>query len=155
MKLYIKAYQPKLIFWGESIFEDYIDYYNCDFLDNDASRFIINMQGVDLFDDYYEKIDYIWNSFKNKKLDISLPWIYNSSLYNRSFEEFKYTTNVLNMCGQESFLSSYFSDTSVVDINEFFDENGNIKESGLDEREGDTIFNIIERWSQNNEDDVE
>ena len=33
----------------------------------------------------------------------------------------------------------------------FFDENGNIKPAGQDGREGDTIYNIIESWAEDNE----
>ena len=147
--LYIKAYQPKLSFLSDIIFDYYING-SWNHFDNDATRFVKRMQFVELPDDYYDKIKYIWDSFRNNKLDISLDWVYNSSLYSRSFDEFKYATNVLNMSKNEAFLSSHLKDISVVNIDEFFDENGNIKESGIDGREGDTIYNVFERWSENN-----
>lgn len=87
------------------------------------------------------------------------PWLANTSLYNRSFEDMKYTVRTLEVVSSEAKLSKFFKDISNISIDQLYDENGNIKEAGRGGPEagfyGDTIFNTVESWSgQNGENDV-
>ena len=147
---FIKAHQPKLNFIKEDVASG-ICYRYYDFRNSDVAYFIKRMKDVDLPSDCRKKLEYIWGSYRNDKLDITLDWIYNSSLYNRSYEDFKYTTNVFNLLGSEETVGSYFKDTSVVDFSRLYESDGKIKPAGLDREYGDTIFNLIEEWAKDNE----
>lgn len=106
------------------------------------------------------KIQYIYDSYKNKKLNIrdqELSLVLNNpSLYDRSDKEFKYTLNAFNIMSQPDKASAYIKDTKDVDITKFLLDGtdlakSTIKPGGSDGKEGDTIFNVIEDWSKDNE----
>lgn len=97
---------------------------------------------------YKQKMLYVYNAWENKKLDLKLSVLNNASLYNRSYKDFQYTLNAFNTFSRKDKASLYFKNTKVVNINEFM--NGDIiKPAGIDGREGDTIYNVIEKWASN------
>ena len=144
---FIRAYQPKLAFAKAHVF-GYIAKYG---LDNERTRFVKNMQKVDLPSDYKQKLEFVWNKYLNQELDISSEWLCKTSLYKRSYREFQYTVNALTTFSNEERIAYYLKDSSVVEFNEFYDENGEIKPAGIDGCDGDTIYNMIEIWAANNE----
>ena len=100
--------------------------------------------------DYNKKMRYIYNSYLNKKLDLDLEVLKNQSLYTRSDKEFEYTLNVFNLLSNSATASNYLKNTKVINFDELMDGNI-IKPAGLDRQPGDTIFNKIEEWAQDNE----
>lgn len=143
---YIKLYQPKLLFLANEMF-------GYSRIKNNALYFIRKMSKVTLRGDYEDKVSYIWEEFYEGTLDISLNCFFNSSLYDRNYNEFTYTCNALSTFSDLDKASIFIKDTSVIDFNRFFDDNGNIKPAGNEsnDEKADTIFNIIEEWAYNNE----
>ena len=130
------------------------------FLANAPITFLRSSQGGKLNSKRIRpKLQYIFDSYKNKKLDIDLPVLKNPSLYDRSDKEFKYTLNAFNMMSDRQKYRLYLKGEvdadgkKVVDVTQFL-ENGKditsspIKPGGSDGRKGDTIFNVIEQWVQ-------
>lgn len=105
---------------------------------------------------YRPKLQYIYDSFLNKKMDLHMEVLQNPTLYDRSDREFQYTLNAFTMMSDPKKAGAYIKDTSVINTLEFL-ESGNdfttspIKPAGLGGKKGDTIFNVIERWADNNE----
>ena len=99
---------------------------------------------------YRDKMQYIFDSYKNNKMDLSMPALLNPSLYSRKFDEFQYTLNAFHIMSDPKKAGCYLKDTSVADVSEFMSGN-EIKPAGLNGEEGDTIFNVIERWAKDNE----
>ncbi len=102
------------------------------------------------------KMRYIFDSFKNKKLDIRMEVLNNPTLWDRSDNEFKYTINAFNLMSDPKKAKAYIKDIKVININEFFEDGDDprtstIKKAGIHGEKGDTIFNVIERWADNNE----
>ena len=105
---------------------------------------------------YKSKMNYVFKSFQNKKLDLHMPVLLNPTLYLRSDKDFQYTLNAFQLMSDKSKAGSYIKDTDVIDISEFFQTKGphekaHIKPAGLDKGPGDTIFNVIEGWAKDNE----
>ncbi len=102
------------------------------------------------------KLQYIYSSYLNKKLDLRMEVLQNPSLYNRSDRDFQYTLNAFHLFEGEDRGGTYIKDTSIVDTTEFLVSGedfrtSEIKPAGLNGQKGDTIFNVIEGWSDNNE----
>ena len=109
------------------------------------------------------KMEYIYNSFKAKKLNLRQPVLKdvlcNPSLYEgRSEKDFKYTVNVFNLLSQPNKAKAYLKNTEVINFDELFEGEGKadlrtsiLKPGGASGQPGDTIFNVLERWADNNE----
>ena len=76
-------------------------------------------------------------------------WLANDTLYTK--EELTYITRVLLSFSDKKWVEKHLIDTSVVNLSEFVDENGCIKDAGTDGRDGDTIYNIVDKWCNGNE----
>ena len=106
---------------------------------------------------YRPKLQYIYSSFMNKKMDLHMEVLQNPSLYDRSDREFQYTLNAFYMMSDVNKAKMYLKDIRVINIDEFF-ESGNepstspIKPAGIGGKKGDkkkdddTIFKVIEKW---------
>lgn len=99
---------------------------------------------------YKNKMRYIYDSFKNNKIDLKMPVLLNETLYQRNENEFKYAVNAFSLMSNPKKAGAYIKNTDVIDINDFMDGN-TVKPSGNDGRQGDTIFNVIEGWAEGNE----
>jgi hypothetical protein len=103
------------------------------------------------------KLQYIYDSYLNKRIDLHMPVLKNPSLYDRSDREFQYTLNAFYMMSDIRRAAVYIKDTSEVDTKEFLIDGTNeatatIKPAGLtSNRNGDTIYNVIEKWTKDNE----
>ena len=119
---------------------------------------------ADVDESVLSNIDYLLEALKDKNqgLDSTYPFwgdrptkkyafIFEPSLYERDYQDFKYTVNVFLICMDPCEIEKFLVDTSVVDISCFYDENGKIKPAGLDRVPGDTIYQLIESWSKDNE----
>ena len=86
------------------------------------------------------------------KLNIDVPscdWLSNPDIYD--CDNFDYVFSAFAMFSDRKWLSEHLLDDSVVDLKEFYNEDGTIKDAGGVGVEGDTIFNVIEKWSAGNE----
>lgn len=99
---------------------------------------------------YEQKMDHIHKLYMADKIDLDMPELSNESLFDRDFSEFVYAINVFKTLYDHSETMKYFRDISVIDKDELFDGDI-IKPSGIDRRQGDTIWNIVERWAKDNE----
>ena len=99
---------------------------------------------------YKNKMKYIYDSFKNKGIDLKMPVLINPTLYQRSENEFKYAVNAFTLMSDPRKAGAYIKDTNKIDINQFMDGD-KVKPSGNNGRQGDTIFNVIESWAEDNE----
>lgn len=97
---------------------------------------------------YKQKMQYIYDAYENKQIDLKMPVLNNASLYSRNYKDFQYTLNAFKIFSDPKKVALYFKDTSKADISQFMDGN-NIKPAGIDGREGDTIYNAIEAWASN------
>lgn len=101
-------------------------------------------------------MEYVYAAFKSKKLDMNMPVLKNPSLYQRNLKDFKYTVNAFWMMSDKKNAKKYLKNTDNVNVQEFLLDGtdvtkSTIKEAGIDGREGDTIFNVIEGWAKGNE----
>lgn len=93
-------------------------------------------------------VDYV----DQHKVDINHEYLTNESLYNRTPKEFEYTLNAFETVMDPSELSKYFKDTTSINVEQFYDAEGNIKPAGKQgDTTKDTIYGTIESWSHNNE----
>lgn len=88
-------------------------------------------------------------------VDYSQEFYRNPSLYDRPMEDFKFTVRLLDFASHEYKLSERLYDTSVVDFNQLFDTNGNIKPVGKGGAENgfygfDYLWNVIRSWEGEN-----
>lgn len=107
-------------------------------------------------DKYLPHMEYVYAAYKNNKLDMQSPVLRNPSLYKRNIDDFKYTLNAFWLMSDKKRAGNYIKDTSVIDITQFLSDGedlatSTIKPAGINGRKGDTIFNVIEEWSQGNE----
>lgn len=144
---FIRAYQPKLTF-AKAYVASYIYKYG---IDNERTRFVKNMQNVDLPSDHKQKLEFIWDKHFKEHIDLSSDWVCNTSLYKRNYREFQYTVSAFSKLSNSDWLESHILDTSVIDLKELYNEDGTIKDGGSYGGEGDTIYNIVERWCDGNE----
>lgn len=99
------------------------------------------------------KLQYIYSSHLNKKIDVRMPVLSNPTLYDRNDREFQYTVNAFHLFSDPKRYKAYLKDsekTAQVDISQFMSGN-TVKPAGLDGSPGDTIFNVIEDWAKDNE----
>ena len=88
-------------------------------------------------------------------------FLINASLFYRNEKDFEYTVKVWDILTSPTRLKQFIKDTSVVDINELYEDGkpgGKIKPAGNESTAMDTstIYGVIEAWSDGNEvDDVE
>lgn len=80
---------------------------------------------------------------------LSADWLYNPSLYES--DNLSYVVNAFIKLSNKKYIDEHLLDSSVVDLREFYNEDGTIKKAGTSEEDGDTISNIIEKWCYNNE----
>ena len=100
--------------------------------------------------DAYITVAKIVNKEYNWCIDLEkADWLYNPSLYDS--DELTYVTKAFMRFSNTEYLKTHILDTSVIDLNEFYNEDGTIKTGGSDGRDGDTIYNIVERWCDGNE----
>lgn len=76
-------------------------------------------------------------------------WLYNPSLYET--DRLSYVVGAFITFSDKKWVAKHLLDTSVVDLAEFYNEDGTIKEAGNQGVDGDTIYNIIEQWCNGNE----
>ena len=87
-----------------------------------------------------------------RKFDVaSAEWLYKPSLYENS--DPNYAFNLFATLSDEEWMDSHLLDTSMIDLNEFYHEDGTIKDAGTkkSDRESDTLWAISERWFAGNE----
>ena len=103
------------------------------------------------------KLQYIYDSYLNKKMDLKMPVLLNPTLYDRTERDFRYTLNAFTLMSDKQKAAAYIKDVDVVDTDEFFvgsspnPMTSPIKPAGLRGGKGDTIFATIERWAKDNE----
>ena len=104
-------------------------------------------------DDIISKLEYLRRECSDKTLTYKA--FTNRTLYERSLEDFEYTVNIFNNVLNEEKLSEFLIDTSVASAEQLFDGEGNVKPAGYGGPQagfyGDTIYNIVETWSGENE----
>ena len=139
----------------KSLITESILIYGIDPKRNDFLDFITKLD-IEMTDrSFLSKMTYIYNAYKNGFIDLrDSEVLYNPTLYiGRNDKEFQYTVNCFFYL--PSHADSYLIDTSKVDIMSFFNGDNlaksEIKPAGIDGEEGDTIFNIVEGWSKDNE----
>jgi len=99
---------------------------------------------------YREKFRYLYNMYLKNAIDLDMEVLKNPTLFERSDREFAYTVNVFDTCSTPEKARKYLKNVDVINIDEFMDGN-TVKPAGIDKRPGDTIWNKIEEWSEDNE----
>lgn len=89
---------------------------------------------------------------KAGKVDLSHDYLRMKSLYDRSRNDFDYTLNAFEIVMDKSELSKYFNDITNIDSSQFIDpETNEILPAGKPGDKGlDTIYGVIEQWSNEN-----
>ena len=146
----------KNLFGVQSIIMDSIQRFGLDPTRNFFLNFVSNLNVSMSNAKSKPKLQYIYSSYLNKKLDLRMEVLQNPTLYDRSDRDFQYTLNAFHLFESDDRGGVYIKDTSIVDTSEFL-VSGNdftkseIKAAGLNGQKGDTIFNVIESWADNNE----
>lgn len=101
-------------------------------------------------------VQYLYDSYMNKKLDLQMPVLQNPTLYNRKINDFKYTLNAFYLFSNPKKAGAYLKNTDVINVTEFLSDgtdltSDQIKPAGIGGEQGDTIFNVIEGWANDNE----
>lgn len=83
-------------------------------------------------------------------------FLMNPSLFFRNEKDFEYTVKIFDIVMSPTRLKTFIKDTSVVDINELYQdgkEGGKIKPAGNESTSYDTgtIYGVVEAWSEGNE----
>lgn len=117
---------------------------------------------ANLFNFLYDIKDFDWSAMEHNIAficsnftDYSLEFYRNPSLYNREEKDFEYTVRLFDTVTHDYKLSELLYDTSVVDYNQLFDADGNIKPVGMGGAENgfygfDYLWNIINSWEGEN-----
>lgn len=99
--------------------------------------------------EYYSNVEGLAYTIANDpKIDKNNDYLLNLSLYNRSPKEFNYTLKIMDIVHNPSKLSKYF-DPETIDIEELFNDSGDIKEAGIIEKDSNdltTIYGTLENW---------
>lgn len=141
-----------------------VESFNCNLYENIYWK--ISKYGVspdsDFFNLLYDIKDFDWSAIENKIaflyreiFDFSPDFYRNPSLYNREQKDFEYTVRLFDTVTHDYKLSELLYDTSVVDYNQLFDADGNIKPVGIGGAENgfygfDYLWNITNSWEGEN-----
>ena len=93
--------------------------------------------------EFKQKALYLYGGYKNKRIDLTHEYLTNPTLWNRSDNDFNKAVNAFEICMSPKYVKNYLKDTSVVDINDFF--NGDTIKPTKD------ILNIVDGWAKGNE----
>lgn len=108
-----------------------------------------------------KKFKYLYDSYKSNNIDLLAKggpkgYLFRDlSLFNRSYNDFTYAVNTLNMIAEGTY-KDFLKNPSVVDINHLYNGN-NLKPSGIENKESadsetpqtaPTIYATIEAWSR-------
>lgn len=109
-------------------------------------------------DSIIDKLEFLHRECSNETLEHKA--FVNESLYDRDMEDFEYTVKVLNVVLNQEKLEEFLIDTSVASVEQLFDADGKIKPAGMGGPQagfyGDTIYNTVETWSgENDENEVD
>ena len=89
-------------------------------------------------------------NIKKRFVNADDDWLYNPSLYEIKYPE--YTFRAFSLFSNKKWLESHLLDPSVVNIQEFYNEDGTIKRAGDEHHpDEDSIFNLVEKWGVGNE----
>lgn len=123
---------------------------------NDFLDFVLKLDIKMTAKSYLPQMTYVYNSYKNNNIDLkNCEVLFNPTLYRgRNINEFRYTLNCFCLLPKQA--GNYLKDTSKVNLTMFLKGGKDlatspIKAAGIDGREGDTIFNVIEEWAKDNE----
>lgn len=144
-----------------------IQYYGLDPKKNKFLDFLANLNVSFPNRDDRPKMDYIYKSWKNDKIDLKMPVLQNPNLYKRTFEDFKYTVNAFNLFSDQKAISNYLKEPTdprkKPDLQLFMvSKNGNMAKdeikpagrrgNGYDPKKPlETIYGCIEFWAKDNE----
>lgn len=98
---------------------------------------------------YQKNMQYVYDSYRNNQLKLDMPVLTNNSLYERNFKDFQYSLNAFSLFSDKKRVATYLKDPKVANVAQFMTKDGTVKPAGIDGREGDTIFNVIEEWAGN------
>ena len=90
---------------------------------------------------YKNKMNYLYQLYTQKKLDLNQAYLLNPTLYERNDKEFNVAVRAFELLGNDAEMKKRFRDTSMVNIKEFF--NG---DKILPTKE---ILKIIDGWASN------
>lgn len=93
--------------------------------------------------EFKQKALYLYGGYKNKRIDLTHEYLINPTLWNRSDNDFNKAVNAFEICMSPKYAKNYLKDTSVIDINEFF--NGDTIKPTKD------ILNVVDSWAKGNE----
>lgn len=93
--------------------------------------------------EFKQKALYLYGGYKNKKIDLTHEYLTNPTLWNRSDNDFIKAVNAFEICMSPEYAKNYLKDTSVIDINDFFNDD-TIKPTK-------DILNIVDSWAKGNE----
>ena len=152
-KKLIKTYVPALAGIGDFFWD-----VNASFKSRDiGSRnplvvFLVNLNKRNFQFDVNKKAEYIRAAklvaWYGENIDINqAEWLYNPSLYES--DDLDYLVEEFIHYSDNEWLGKHLLDASVVDLNQFYNEDGTIKKVG-DEYEKGTIKNIISNWRKDN-----
>jgi hypothetical protein len=143
----------KDLYGVQSIIMDSIQKFGLDPKRNFFLDFVVNL-GVPMPNAKLKpKLQYIYSSYLNKKMDLKMEVLKNPTLYERSDREFQYTLNAFYLFSDPKRYNNYLKPsekTRQVSVSQFMDGDV-VKPAGLNGQKGDTIFNVIEEWAKDNE----
>lgn len=114
---------------------------------NDFIKYIIKNGDVLNADDA-GKVDILKELLQYKLIEYNdnQDWWGNKSLYDRDDDEFEYTVKIFNIADNKELAGKYYDNPSDISAKQLYDGN-RIKDSGLHDHNGDTIWNTVERWA--------
>ena len=90
------------------------------------------------------------------RMSFDEDFLFNSSLYDRTPEEFEYTLKLLNTVNSPSEMRRYFQDVSKVNPEDLY--NGNVikpvGDPNKDEYNEDTLYGVVETWADHGNNDA-
>lgn len=76
-------------------------------------------------------------------------WLSNPSLYEK--DNLTYVVRAFLTFSNKKWVKEHMLNPDIIDLDEFYNEDGTIKDAGGEDIEGDTIWNTVERWADGNE----
>lgn len=140
---YLKGISPEMF---EIIYKSIIN----DGIDVKTNKFLDYLSSFDkkTFKNNEDKFKYIFDATTNNKINLKSNYLKNESLFNRDFNDFKYTINAFELVHNKTKLKQAFYDTSKISDKEFFNGEA-IKDAGINGESGDTIYNVVDKWLAN------